>query len=159
MFMFTRKQLTKDEHGQTIVETAIALAILLVMIIGLVEGGLLFYTYHYVSYAARQGSRYAMVRGSACDPSGGMPNCPATAAQAQGYVASLTFMGIDSTTVLNGTTVTWGTSPNETTCTAPCNNPGDQVTVTVTYPFTTGIPFIPAHLFNLSSTSQRVIAQ
>jgi hypothetical protein len=107
------------------------------------------YTYHYLSFAARIGSRYAIVRGSACDNSNGMPDCPnVTSAQIQSYVRGVHYAGIDST--LTAVTVTW---PNGT------DNPGDPVNVTVQYPFAFSVPFLPSTTVNMHSTSQVVISQ
>ena len=150
-----------EEQGQTIIEAAFAFLLLLLVVFCIIEGGWLLYTYHYMSYAARQGSRYAMVRGAACDGSGGMPNCPLSvpdAGQVQSYVRTKTFMGIDPSQV--NVTVTWGPSPSETSCpTASCNNPGDEVTVNVTYAFNMILPLPGLSTFNLHSISERVISQ
>jgi len=150
-----------DEKGQTIIEAAFAFMLLLLTLFCIIEGGWLLYTYHYVSYAARQGSRYAMVRGAKCDSSGGMPNCPLSVpdtGQIQSYVRGRTFMGINASQV--NVAVSWGASPSETSCpTANCNNPGDEVIVNVTYAFNMILPVPGLSTFNLHSISQRVISQ
>jgi Flp pilus assembly protein TadG len=153
------KKLLAGERGQSLVETAVSISILMIMVIGVIEGGWLLYTFHYLSYAARQGSRYAMVRGSACNASNGMDNCPnATSDQIQTYVRSVRFPGIDPNQV--SVTVNWSAGPQTGgSCTSPCKDPGDQVLVTTTYPFPLSIPFIPASQVNMSSTSEMVIAQ
>jgi Flp pilus assembly protein TadG len=153
------KTFLSGEQGQSLVEVAVSLVVLLIMILGVMEGGWLLYTYHYLSYAARQGSRYAMVRGSACDPSNGMDNCPnATSAQVQTYVRSVHFPGVDPNQV--AVTVNWSAGPQSGgTCASPCKDPGDQVSVTATYPFPLSIPFIPASRVSMTSTSEMVIAQ
>jgi hypothetical protein len=150
-----------EEQGQTIIEAAFAFLLLLLIVFCIIEGGRLLYTYHYLSYAARQGSRYAMVRGAACNNSSGMPNCPLSvpdAGEVQSYVRTTTFMGIDASQV--NVTVNWGPSPSESSCsTANCNNPGDEVIVNVTYAFGTILPVPGAGSFSLHSISQRIIAQ
>jgi Flp pilus assembly protein TadG len=147
--MSSQARFMRGEGGQTMLETALSLALLLTMIFGVIAGALMLYTYHYLSYAARIGSRYAIVRGSACDNSAGMPDCPnVTSAQVQTYVRSVHYAGIDSTqTTVN---VTW---PRGT------KNPGDPVNVTVQYPFLFTAPFIPSTTVNMHSTSQMVISQ
>src|SRR5215831_6899454 len=114
------RKLIRAEQGQTLVEVAVSFSALMIMILGVIEGGWLVYTYHYLSYAARQGSRYAVVRGSACDSSNGMDNCPnATSDQIQTYVRSVHFPGIDPNQV--GVTATWTAGPQSGgTCTSPC---------------------------------------
>lgn len=147
--MTIRKNIMHAEEGQSTVETALSLALLLTMLFGALAGGLMLYTYHYLSYAARVGNRYAMVRGSSCDNSNGMPDCPnVTSDQVQTYVRSVHFAGIDSSAL--SITVTW---PNGN------DNPGSPVQVTASYPFTLAVPFLKANSLNLHSTSQMVISQ
>jgi Flp pilus assembly protein TadG len=153
-----KKKLMFSDQGQTLVETALSLGLLLTMILGVIEGALMLTTYHYLSYAARQGSRYAMVRGSQCT---GFANaCPAVASDVTTYVRGIPFVGVDPTKLTVNTT--WGPAPaTGSSCATPaCDDPGDQVTVTVTYPlsgFT--VPLISAFSGNMHSSSTMVIAQ
>jgi hypothetical protein len=151
----------RDEQGQSMAEAALAFSLLLLIAFAIIEGSWLLYTYHYLAYAARQGSRYAMVRGAACASGNGMPDCPLPVpdgGQVQTYVRSISFMGID--TSQTDVAISWGPSPSETSCSAAnCNNPGDQLTVNVTYAFSTILPLPGLNSFNLHSTSQRVISQ
>jgi Flp pilus assembly protein TadG len=144
------KNLISGEKGQTIVEAAVSVALLLTMLIGVIAGGLMLYTYHYLSYAARLGSRYAIVRGSACDNSNGMPDCPnVTSAKIQTYVkGAVHHTGIDPSQLT--VTATW---PNGT------DNPGDPVSVRVQYPFPLWVPFAWSGTVTMHSTSQMVISQ
>ena len=145
----SKNSLVDGDRGQTLVECALSIAVLLAIILKVIAGGLMLYTNHYLSFAARIGSRYAIVRGSACDNSNGMPDCPnVTSAQIQSYVRGVHYAGIDST--LTAVTVTW---PNGT------DNPGDPVNVTVQYPFAFSVPFLPSTTVNMHSTSQVVISQ
>jgi hypothetical protein len=148
-----------SDQGSSIVEIAVSLAVLMTVLFGVLQAAMMLYTYHYVAYAARQGSRYAMVRGSACDPSGGMDSCPsATGSQIQTHIRGLNFSGFDSSQL--NVNVTWAAGPQGGACnTGACNDPGDQVKVTATYPFNLSIPFVPAATINMSSTSEMVIAQ
>jgi len=152
-----KKKLIFSDQGQTIVESALSLGLLLIMTLGLIEGALMLTTYHYLSYAARLGSRYAIVRGSQC--TGFTTACPAVTSDVTTYVKSIPFIGVDPTQLTVNTT--WGAPPTGSSCaTAACNDPGDQVTVTVTYPlsgFT--VPLIPAFSGNMHSSSTMVIAQ
>ncbi len=129
-----RNSFRRGDRGQALVEGAISMVVLLTMIFAVVAGGFMLYTYHYLSYAGRIASRYAMVRGSACDNSGGMPDCPnVTSNKVQDYVRNVPYPGIDST--LTSVTVTW---PKGT------NNPGDPVNVALQYPFPISVPFLPS---------------
>ena len=57
------------------VEMALSMIILLTILFGLIEMCLALYTYHFVSDAAREGSRYAIVHGSTCLVSGAVVHC------------------------------------------------------------------------------------
>lgn len=158
----------RDREGQTgsaVVEIALASVVLMGMILGMFQMFLAFYTYHYISEAAREGSRYAMVRGStSCTNTPNLANCNATAAEVQSYVQGLGFPGIDATnamtvsvswlTVSTGQPATWSACSSGT-----CNAPGNLVKVQVRYAFPLALPFFTSNTLNLISTSQMAIAQ
>ncbi len=133
----------RQEQGATLVETALSLAILLSMIIGIMEMSLALYSYHFLSEAARDGTRYAMVRGSSCTATG----CPATNASIQSYVKGLGYPGIDPSKM--NVTTTWPST----------NAPGNSVKVTATYQFPLSVPFVMISTIHMSSTSEMVISQ
>ena len=139
------------------VEMALSMIILLTILFGLIEICLALYTYHFVSDAAREGTRFAIVRGSACSAPGF--ECKATAAQIQTYVRNLGFPGIIPSAMT--VTTTWSAYPVGGTCcpSAACNNPGNLATVTVKYNFPLSIPFIKSSVIAMSSTSAMVISQ
>jgi Flp pilus assembly protein TadG len=154
-----------SDRGASLLEFALACPIFLLMLTGIVEIAWALYTYNYVSHAAREATRYAVVRGStSCTNTANLPNCNATAAEIKAYVQANAYGGIQS----NSMTVraTWlaasPVTPPETwtACTSgTCNAPGNLVQETVTYPFSLAIPFWGAPLINISSTSQMVISQ
>jgi Flp pilus assembly protein TadG len=155
------RALTSNERGQALIETAFSLTLLVILIFGVVEGSMMLYTYHYLSYAARLGTRYAIVRGSAC---AGLSNCPnATGNQIQTYVTGISAFGINSSNL--SVTASWCTSSaSPCTCAAPagdplCNSPGDQVQVTATYPFALSVPFLSNKTVSLTSSSRAIISQ
>lgn len=166
----TRRDIGSDE-GATLVETAIATAIVLMLLFAVFDFSLAFYTYHYVSDAAREGSRWAMVRGSkSCSDTPGLTDCGATADKISSYVKSLSYPGIDSSNMTvnvstaeatnstnsdGSTTTVWSTTSNDMTY----NVPGDQVTVQVSYKFPLSIPFWSITTAHISSTSSMVISQ
>jgi Flp pilus assembly protein TadG len=166
------------ESGASLVETAISLTILFTFILGIMEGSLALYSYHFVSDAAREGTRYAIVRGSdwsaECDGTGtagsgySSSGCIANAADVEKYVSSLNFPGIDITT--SDVCVQFLTSlPSSasSSCTAASSSTevpasGNIVQVTITYPFNFGLPGLPTghkYSYSLTSTSQMTIAQ
>src|ERR1022692_4089309 len=83
----------RSERGQSIVETVLCMIILLTMLFGIIQAGLALYSYHFIAEAAREGTRYAIVRGSACTSFASA--CPASATDIQNYVTGLGFPGID----------------------------------------------------------------
>ena len=138
------------------VEMALSMIVLLTILFGLIEMCLALYTYHYVSDAAREGSRYAIVHGSTCMVSGA--SCTVTKPQIQTYVQSLGYPGIQPSSMT--VTTTYSAYPAGGTCVAAgCNGPGDLATVTAQYKFPLNIPFISSSALIMSSTSSMVIAQ
>lgn len=162
----------RDDAGSTLVETAISTSIVLMLLFAVFDFSLGFYTYHYVSDAAREGSRWAMVRGgTSCANTPNLTDCGATKDEVAAYVKSLGYPGIDSATYMtvdvstgaagnstasDGTSTTvWTTTSNDMTY----NAPGDQVTVTVNYAFPLNVPFWKQESINVSSTSSMVFTQ
>src|SRR5271167_3916176 len=129
-----------------------SLIMLLTFMFAVFEVGLALYTYHFVSEAAREGTRYAIVRGSSLAANcaaPGPPTCIAQTADIQTYVEYLGFPGINPGRMT--VTPSWSAYPSGTSCTpsASCNNPGNLVTVKVQYSFPMNVPFVPAHTFTL----------
>lgn len=147
------------QSGQAILEMVVSLTVLCTMLFGIIEGGLAAYSYHFIAEAAREGARYAMVRGSACTSFSSA--CPATAAQIQSYVTGLGFPGIN--TSASTMTVTAYCGPFGTTPTAACSTandtPGNLVRVAITYKFPLSVPFVPLQTITMNAASQMVISQ
>lgn len=138
----------RAEAGTSIVEFAMASIILFTLVFGVMAICMALYSYNVVSEAAREATRYAIVRGSACNS---FPDCKVTQPQLQAYVQGLGFPGITPSSLTVPTTPTpW---PNGN------NNPGSPVQVTVQYTFPLRIPFMPSRTLSMSSTSQMVISQ
>jgi Flp pilus assembly protein TadG len=145
-----------SEDGQSILETALSAMAVLALFLGVMEMCLALYTYHFVSEAAREGTRYAMVRGSSC--SGFTSACPAQASDVQSYVRGLGYPGVIPADMT--VTTTWPTTGSSCTPSSlPCNNPGNFVQVTVQYRFPLSIPFVPSSILPLTSTSKMAISQ
>jgi Flp pilus assembly protein TadG len=152
------------ESGAAILEMALSVGILLTFIFGIMEVCLAAYTYHFISEAAREATRYAIVRGSSFTTDCTAPTLATCTAQGGNntgdiatYVQNFGFPGIDP----NKMTVnsTWLTSAG-TACgiTDICKAPGNQVQVTITYNFPLSVPFVPVNTWALTSTSQMVIS-
>jgi Flp pilus assembly protein TadG len=149
--------LSSQDDGSTIIEMALSMVVLSMILFGLLRICAALYTYHFVSDAAREGTRYAIVHGSACVVSG--VSCTVTAAQIQTYVKNLGFPGINPAAIT--VTTTYAAYPAGTTCnpSAACNNPGNLATVKVQYVFPLSIPYVPTRTLTMSSTSAMVISQ
>ncbi len=152
------RRVVRCDEGSNIVEMAVVSSVMFAVLFGIVELSLALYTYNYVSDAAREASRYAIVRGSSCSV---LTNCGVTGAKIQTYVQNLGYPGMNAA---NTTVTTTWLSPSTTTpvtwtaCGSQCNVPGNAVQVTVTYSFPLSIPFVPKSTLSLHSTSQMVIA-
>jgi Flp pilus assembly protein TadG len=145
------------EAGSSIVEFAMAAVILFTLVFGVIAICLALYSYNVTAEVAREATRYAIVRGSACSSST-FPNCNVTSAQIQTYVRNIGFPGINPQSLT--ATATWPTTGvNCTPSVTPCNNPGNLVRVTVNYSFPLVIPFVPSRTLTMSNTSQMVISQ
>lgn len=148
------------DAGATLVEFALSVSILLMMLFGLTAMCLAFYTYSFVADAAREATRYAIVRGSTCTD---LPDCNATTNQISNYVKQLGFPGMNTSNMT--ITTSWLTASStlptswSSCATGTCNAPGNGVRVVVTYAVPLTIPFVSPNALNVSSTSQMVISQ
>lgn len=159
-----RLRVIRKSEGATLVETAMVSAILFALLFGLIQISYAFYTYNFVSDAAREAVRYAIVRGStSCLNTPHLTNCDASQAQIQTFVKNLGFPGFNSANLT--VTATWckqSTSQPATwsSCsTSTGNAPGNAVNVVVTYALPFAIPYWKSTTINVSSTSQMVIVQ
>jgi Flp pilus assembly protein TadG len=157
-----------NEEASTLVEMALTCALLMMVLVGLFQMTFALYSYHYISEAAREATRWAIVRGSHCV---GLTGCGADNSAIQTYVQNLGYPGITAANLT--TTTTWYTAtmntavtPNTvvlTSCgTSPgggCNDPGNQVKVNVVYLLSLNIPLVPAATVHITSTSAMIISQ
>lgn len=152
------------EEGSSLVEFAFVTVIFLSLLFGIFDFSLAFYTYHYVSDAAREGSRYALVRGSKCSTYSNTTPCPAQESDIATYVQGLNYPGIDpshltvtvKTLQYSTSTRTFSACPSAGTA---CNDTGDQVQVKVLYAFPLRIPFWKDTSVDITSTSTMVYSQ
>ena len=147
--MIASVQRQKREAGTTLIEFAVILATLLTIMFGIVDIGRALYAYDWVANAARQGTRFAIVRGRNC--SGLSGGCPAQGSDVTAYINSLA-TGIDTAQL----TVTSGCYYQGTYLQAlPCA-PTTSVQVEVQYTFTLLSPLM-SRSWTMHSISERVV--
>jgi Flp pilus assembly protein TadG len=149
---------TAKARGSTLTEFAFVLPLLAMMMFGVIDFGRALYTYHFVSNAAREATRWASVRGGQCTA---WPQaCPAIQADVQNYVAGIAPPGIDPSPQTLAVTAAWMPPPeNPASCIGAANNPGCAVQVQVTYNFKFLLPFLPTSTYAMQSTSEMIISQ
>jgi Flp pilus assembly protein TadG len=144
----------RAERGSSLVEQALVLTFLLAVLFGIIDFGRALYTYHFVSNAAREATRWASVRGTKSQ----LPGSPVGQPDVQAFVANVAGMGLDPTKIT--TTATWTPAPYDAGgCKGAVNSPGCLVEVQVKYQYTFMFPFLPASPFTMQSTSQMIISQ
>lgn len=153
------RALRGGEDGSALIEFAIGLGVLLTGVFTLMEICLMFYTYSTIDECAREGARYAIVRGSSCvtnGVTGAGASCTASADAINTYVKNLGYpnaaggaMTVNTTFSADG--VNFTTTGN--------NDPNDMVRVQVGYLFPVKLPFVPNNTISLSAQSQLYIVQ
>ena len=157
---------SSDDRGSVLVEFAIVFIIAMTFLFGIFDFSRFVYVSHFVSGAAREGARYAIVRGStwggtACASTTTF-SCNASAGNVSSFVQSVTPPGISTSSLTVATT--WpGTAPSgaATACSTGngANSPGCLVQVQVSYPYKFMFPFLPTTTYTITSTSAMVILQ
>lgn len=123
----------RNRRGAVLVEFVMISLIFMMAIVGVIEFGRAVWTHNTVGHVAREGARWAIVRGN---ESGRIADTAAVSA----YILSRI-----------------GTRPLAiSTVWAPDKNPGSTVTVTVQHPFRAVVPIIPQ--ITLSSRSRMVVS-
>jgi len=158
------QRIVREEDGQTLVEFSISALVLFMAMLGIMDFSRALYTYHFVSFAAQEGTRYAMVRGADWSPtctSASSYSCQASAANITSYVQSLAPPGVVASNI--NVTPTWpqlNADGASTGCNATSteNSQGCMVKVQVNYTFQFLMPFIPKSALIMSATSERVVA-
>jgi len=128
----------RHSGGNAIVESGLSFLVCMLIFIAIMEFGMAIFTYNFVSYAAREGARWAATRGS-------LAITPATAASVQTMVRS-EVVALDSSQLTVNTT--WN----------PNNTPGNTVTVNVSYPITPLVGWLVGNM-TVSANSTMPIAQ
>jgi Flp pilus assembly protein TadG len=133
----------RGQTGQTLVEFTFIFLLFLMLLFGIAEGGRLIFNYGIVSQAAREGVRYASVRGSTCKIPGGS-SCTATTTDIKNYVVGKAIGLLIPANV----TVSWP---------GGSNTPGKIIAIQTSYAFQPLVWFMPS--VTLSSQSQMVIVR
>jgi Flp pilus assembly protein TadG len=164
-------RLAREDHAQTLLEMALSLWTLILVLFGVLQCGLLLYSYHFTTYAAQQATNYAQVRGhtwskntsTPCSSSASGYDCEASATDIQTYVKSLATGGISTSNLSIDTLSTdiWpGKNADGTTtgCTTNTNAQGCLVQVKVTYTFNF-LPYLKLTSMTITATSEKTIMQ
>jgi len=120
----------REATGATAVEFAFVLPMLLTLTLGAIDGGRAMLAFNTVEKLAKDGARFASVRGSEY-------TSPATQVEIESHVRDQA-IGLNGVVTVN---VTW----------TPNNNPGSSVDVRVTYPFDT--LFLPFNSLTFDRTA------
>jgi Flp pilus assembly protein TadG len=129
-------RLRRDERGTELIEFAFVGLMLFALTFGVAEFGRAVWTYSTVAHLAREGARFAIVRGAESAST-------ASASDVDAYVQSRA-AGMTDLVV----TTAWD----------PDNQPGSVVEVRVDRPFDPIVPLVGLGTVTLSSTSRLVIA-
>ena len=128
---------TRRQRGSTLVESALCLMAFMLVLFGIMEFSFAVYAYNFVADAARDGARWASVRGSAS-------SAPATATTVSDFVKSRV-VGMNRANLR--VTSTW----------TPDNKPGSAVQVRVEYDTPMFINLAMNHPLTVTSTSRIII--
>ena len=147
--------------GNALTEFALVIPFLLTGIFGVIDFGRALYSYHFVSSAAREASRWASVRGFTCTAyATDCPLRPNPTPQIQNYVTGTAPLGIDKDPAKLQVDAQWAVPPGRgNSCDRFPSNPGCAVQVTVTYNFRFVLPFLPSGTIPMKSTSEMVISK
>ena len=137
--MMTKKRLFGPRGGNAIIETSLCFLLFMTIFLAIMEFGWAVFNYNFISYAAREGSRYAATRGSLCLS----PCTQATATIVENVIrAQAVAMDVSQLTV-NTTYI-------------PDNTPGNQVTVIVSYPVPALIGWLAGGMTITASSTMRI---
>lgn len=169
------RQHALGEEGSSLVEMALSCLILIPVLFGIIQLSFALYCYHYASDAAREATRFAIVRGGYCNGYMSTAFCSPTDGNQSGatahdiaqYVKSLGYPYSASATTSVQWCVNGGTYGKTASSWASCssdqskNGTGNQVQVTVTYNYPLVIPFLKQSSYNLNigSVSSMTIVQ
>ena len=138
LFGLRARALRRDERGVELIEFSLVSILLLMLVFGIMEFGRAIWIYGTVAHVAREGARFAMVRGSDSGRD-------ASTTDVENYVNQQRAAGMTGLTV----TTTWDNTAKD---------PGTVVQVQVDRDFDPALPLVNLGPFTLSSTSRMMIA-
>lgn len=168
-WLVTTRRFCGAGQGETLIEFAISAVITLSLLFAVMDLSRALYTYHFISFAAEQGARFAEVHGSGwtsgCSSSTGTTyaaplGCTASKFDIQTYVQSLTPPAVTKANVtVNPQWLGKDINGNSSICGTTKNKAGCLVQVSVSYQFSYMVPFLPAAAQTMSATAQAVITE
>lgn len=154
----------REVDGSQLVEFALCIPILLTVFFGVVYFSYVIFAAHFVTNAANDGARYAIVRGSGWNGSAcastSTVDCTATGTDVSSFVASTLPAGLNSAKLSVSTT--WpGTTAGGGRCDAQNgnNSPNCVVIVQTKYVVSFPLPFVSSSGLTVSSSAAMTIAQ
>ena len=139
----------RGERGQSTVEFALVLPLLLLLVTGVIQFGLLFDHYITLTDAVRSGARTLALGRGLDDP------CDPAVKQTVNSASSIGLTASQVTPSLSGSdTCGAGSYPNRT---GGNEAQGDQATVTATQPFTLSVFGLPIYNLNLSASASDAV--
>jgi len=125
----------KNESGQSLVEFSLVIGIFAVLVMGLADFGLLFYTQVTLQNAVRQAGRYA-ITGQCL---GGAGSCTSTRLASIQQALEAASVGLINGSNI-GADVVIACQNEGGGCPNQAGGPGDVITITVTYPYSFILP-------------------
>ena len=135
----TKKRAFGSRAGNAMIETSLCFVLFMTIFIGIMEFGWAVFNYNFVSYAAREGARYASTRGSQCQS----PCTQATSDMVRDMIRTQA-IAMDTSQV----DVTTAYTPNRT--------PGNKVTVNVSYPIPPLLGWLSGAMTITASSTMRI---
>jgi Flp pilus assembly protein TadG len=139
--MITKKRPFGPRDGNAMLETSLCFMLFMTIFLAIMEFGWAVYNYNFVSYAAREGVRYAATRGSQCQS----PCTQATADIIQTLIRNQAVV-MDASQIAVDTTYPDGNK----------KTPGNRVTVNVSYPVPPLLGWLVGGLTTTASSTMRI---
>jgi Flp pilus assembly protein TadG len=137
-----------EASGQSMTEIAVLAPLLMLILLGALDLGRVFFAYVAITNASREGARYGMTNST---DSNYINDIAGAATREAGGV--LVFSGPNANSTIDVECAAPGSNPTNAasyrSCTSTAPQPGGSVQVTVSYPF----QFATLYLFGVSSTT------
>lgn len=146
---------SKLEHAQGMLEFALVLPVLLLLVLGVIEGGRLLFIYSAVNTASREGVRYGSAAG---DIGGGVPHYQ----DCSGIKAAAMRMGSLAGIKTSDISIRYDKGPGTAIVSATCPSSvtigrGYRIEVQVNSQYKPILPIVPLSAFPITATTRRTI--